>query len=78
MGESYAEYKEGDKVAKYGLSALVLGGAAAGAYKLGLLGGLFGFFKKAWQLLILAVAGLAAWVKNLVTGKKRPSGSGMQ
>lgn len=77
-GESYAEYKEGDKVAKYGLSALVLGGAAAGAYKLGLLGGLLGFFKKAWKLLIFAVAGLGAWIKNLVTGKRRPSDSGMQ
>ena len=77
-GESYAEYKEGDKVAKYGLSALVLGGAAAGAYKLGLLGGLLGFFKKAWKLLIFAVAGLAASVKNLVTGKKRPSDGGIQ
>lgn len=76
-GESYAEFKKGDKVAKYGLSALVLGGAAAGAYKLGLLGGLLGFFKKAWKLLIFAVAGLAAWVKNLVTGKKRPSDGGM-
>jgi uncharacterized membrane-anchored protein len=72
-GENYAEYKEGDKVAKYGLSALVLGGAAAGAYKLGLLGGLLAFFKKGWKLLIFAVAGLAAWIKNLVTGKQRPS-----
>ena len=71
-GESYAEYKEGDKVAKYGLSALVLGGAAAGAYKLGLLGGLVAFFKKGWKLLVFAVVGLSAWVKNLVTGKRRP------
>lgn len=72
-GENYAEYKEGDKIAKYGLSALVLGGAAAGAYKLGLLGGLIAFAKKAWKLVAFAVAGLAAWIKNLVTGKKRPS-----
>ncbi len=72
-GENYAEYKEGDKVAKYGLSALVLGGAAAGAYKLGLLGGLIAFAKKGWKLLIFAVAGLAAWIKNIVTGRKRPS-----
>jgi uncharacterized membrane-anchored protein len=74
-GESYAEFKEGDSVAKYGLSALVLGGAAAGAYKLGLLGGLLAFFKKGWKLLVFAVVGMAAWVKNLVTGK-RPPGAG--
>ncbi|TAL07161.1 MAG: DUF2167 domain-containing protein, partial [Verrucomicrobia bacterium] len=35
-GQSYAEYRPGDKVAKYGLAALVAGGAAVGAAKLGL------------------------------------------
>src|SRR5207302_9618398 len=34
-GENYAEYRSGDKVAKYGLAALVVGGAAVGAAKLG-------------------------------------------
>ncbi len=73
-GESYAEYREGDSVAKFGLSALVLGGAAAGAYKLGLLGGLFAFFKKGWKLAVFAVAGLATWIRNLVLGKRPPGG----
>jgi len=35
-GQRYAEYRPGDKVAKYGLAALVTGGAAAIAVKTGL------------------------------------------
>ena len=35
-GEQYAEFKSGDKIAEYGLAALVLGGAAAAAAKAGL------------------------------------------
>jgi len=34
-GENYAEFKAGDKIAEYGLAALVLGGAAAVATKTG-------------------------------------------
>lgn len=37
-GESYAEYRSGDKIAQYGLAALVTGGAIAVAAKSGLLG----------------------------------------
>jgi len=36
-GEKYAQWKAGDKIAKYGLSALVAGGAAAVLIKTGLL-----------------------------------------
>ncbi|MDR2625514.1 MAG: DUF2167 domain-containing protein [Zoogloeaceae bacterium] len=36
-GQRYSEYKEGDKVAEYGLAALVAGGAAAVLLKSGLL-----------------------------------------
>ena len=35
-GEQYAAFKPGDKIAEYGLGALVLGGAAAAAAKAGL------------------------------------------
>ncbi len=34
-GQRYAEYKPGDKIAKYGLAALITGGAAASAVKTG-------------------------------------------
>jgi uncharacterized membrane-anchored protein len=46
-GQTYAEYRSGDKVAKFGLAALVVGGAAVGAAKLNLLTGLLVMFKKA-------------------------------
>ncbi len=36
-GHRYAEFREGDKVAKYGLTALIAGGAGAVAMKTGLL-----------------------------------------
>lgn len=65
-GESYAEFKPGDKIAKYGLGALVLGGAAVGAAKLGLLGPVILFFKKAWKLLIIAVVAVLGVFKKLL------------
>jgi uncharacterized membrane-anchored protein len=72
-GESYAEYKPGDKVAKYGLGALVLGGAAVGAAKFGLLGPVILFFKKAWKLVIIGLVAVAAMFKkilNKITGNR--------
>jgi uncharacterized membrane-anchored protein len=50
-GETYAEWKPGDKVAEYGLAGLIVGGAAAAAVKTGL-------FKGLWK--VLAVGGIAA------------------
>jgi uncharacterized membrane-anchored protein len=68
-GETYAEYRQGDKVAKYGLGALVLGGAAVGAAKLGLFAWLAVFIKKAWKLVVLAVAAVASFIKKLFSGR---------
>lgn len=53
-GEGYAEYRAGDKVAEYGLTALVVGGGAALAAKSGLLGALAKFFGKGLKLFIAA------------------------
>jgi len=59
-GESYAEFTSGDKIAEYGLAALVLGGAAAVATKKGFWAVLAGLFAAFWKLLAgLAVAALA-------------------
>jgi uncharacterized membrane-anchored protein len=57
-GETYAEWKPGDKVAEYGLAALILGGAAAVATKKGLWAVLAGFFAAAWKA--VAAAAVAA------------------
>jgi uncharacterized membrane-anchored protein len=69
QGERYAEYKSGDKVAKYGLAALITGGAAAVAYKTGLLGKLGVLFAKAGKFLILGVIAVVAVIKKFFTGR---------
>ena len=72
-GESYTEYKPGDKIAKYGLGALILGGGAVAAAKLGLLGPVILFFKKAWKLVVIAIVAVAAMFKkilNKITGNR--------
>lgn len=57
QGQRYAEYRPGDKIAKYGLTALVVGGATAVALKSGLL-------KYIWKGLVVVVLGAAAFVKK--------------
>lgn len=69
-GETYAEYRQGDKIAQYGLAALVLGGAAAGAAKLGFFAWIAVFLKKAWKLVAVVVAGIAAAIGKLVGSRR--------
>jgi len=75
-GQSYAEYRSGDKVAKYGLAALVLGGTAVGAAKLGLFAWLAVLLKKAGKLIIVAVVAVVAFFKKILGklfgGKTQP------
>jgi len=56
-GNTYAEFRKGDKIAKYGLTALITGGAAAVAIKSGLLP------KLLKGLAALGIAGLAVLKK---------------
>ena len=63
-GQTYAEYRSGDKVAKYGLAALVTAGAAVGAAKLGLFGPLILLFKKAWKLIVIAFVAVIGVLKK--------------
>ena len=63
-GESYAEWKTGDKVAEYGLAALVLGGAAAIATKKGLWAVIATFMAAAWKAVAAAVVALGAWLRG--------------
>ena len=75
-GQKYAEFKQGDKVAAYGLSALVLGGAGVMAAKMGLLAKLGAFFGKAWKAIVFALIALGAVIKkifNKLTGAQRGS-----
>lgn len=71
QGEDYASFTSGDKVAEYGLAALVTGGAAAVAFKTGLLAKLGIFLAKAWKIVaVAAVAVFAAIGRLLGLGKK--------
>ena len=57
QGKSYAEWVAGDKVAEIGLTALIVGGAAAAAA--GLLG-------KIWRFLVAGIAALVAAIGGLI------------
>ena len=68
-GQRYAEFRPGDKIAEYGLAALITGGAAAVALKTGL-------FQKFWKLIVLGFVALAGalkkglvYLKRMMTGK---------
>ena len=61
-GQKYAEFRQGDKIAAYGLTALVVGGAGAAAVKSGLLA-------KLWKAIVGGVVALVALVKRLFKGR---------
>lgn len=69
-GETYAEFKQGDKVAEYGLAALILGGAAAVATKKGLWAVLGGFFAAFWKVLAAAAVAAVAGIGSIFKKKK--------
>ncbi len=61
---TYQAFAKGDKVAEYGLTALVVGGAAAAAAKGGL-------FKWLWKLIVVAFVALGGLLKKLFSSKKQ-------
>lgn len=69
-GERYSEFKEGDKVAEYGLAALILGGAAAVASKKGFFGVILAFLAGAWKILLIPFVFAIGWIKSLFTKNK--------
>lgn len=65
-GQRYADVKEGDKIAEYGLAALIAGGGAAVAAKSGVLKGL-------WKFIALAGAAAVAGLGKLFGRKNSNS-----
>jgi len=59
-GETYAEYRQGDKLASYTVGGLVLGGAALAAGKLGLFGKLGVLLAKGGKAIIFGVVAVVA------------------
>lgn len=73
-GETYAEYRSGDKIAKYGLTGLVAAGAVAAASK----AGLFNWVAKLGKGLIVILIAIAAGIKKLVSKMIGARGSDSQ
>ncbi len=69
-GEKYTEFKQGDKIAAYGLGALVLGGAAAVASKTGFWKVIVGFVAAFWKLLAVGAVAIVAGIGKLFGRKK--------
>ena len=71
-GEKYSEFKQGDRIAEFGLAALVAGGAAAVAVKTGfwkvLLGGLAAF----WKFIAAGVVALLAFFGKMFKREPKP------
>jgi uncharacterized membrane-anchored protein len=63
-GHRYSEFVSGDKIATYGLAALVTGGAVAVAAKSGLL-------RYAWKLIVVGVAAVGGIFKKLFGGREK-------
>jgi uncharacterized membrane-anchored protein len=58
-GSRYSDFARGDKVAEYGLTALIVGGAGAVALKTGLLA-------KLWKFIVMAVVALISFLKKII------------
>jgi uncharacterized membrane-anchored protein len=64
--ESYASFSSGDKIAKYGLTGLIVGGGLLVAAKSGLLG-------KMLKPIIIGVIAIGAFLKRIFVGKTKDS-----
>lgn len=68
-GEKYAEFKDGDHIAEYGLAALVTGGAAAVASKKGFFAAIALFLAKMWKLVLVGLVAIGAGIRKFFGGK---------
>ena len=68
-GQKYSEFRAGDKVAEYGLTALIAGGAAAAAIKSGLFAKLWKFIVLGFVALLGAIKKFFAYIKRMIKGE---------
>jgi uncharacterized membrane-anchored protein len=73
-GDSYADWRPGDKVAEYGLTGLIVGGAVAAAVKTGLFKGLWKVLLAGaaalWKFLLVAFAAVVGGLRSLFRRNK--------
>jgi len=65
QGQAYADFREGDRVAEYGLGALIVGGAAAVAAKKGFFAVIAKFLIAGWKLLLVGLVAVGGFFKRL-------------
>lgn len=70
-GKKYTDYIKGDKAAEIGLTALIAGGAGAGAAKVGLLAKILLVFKKIWILIIVGIGGVLKKIVGIFRRKPK-------
>lgn len=68
-GESYKEFRQGDRIAEFGLAALVVGGAGAAATKKGFGAAVVVFLLAAKKFAGVAIIGIFAWIVSLFRRK---------
>jgi len=68
-GKTYSEHASGDKVAGYGLAALITGGAAAVAVKSGLFASLLAGLAALWKVLLVGVVGIGSYLRKMFRRK---------
>lgn len=73
-GSRYADFVKGDKVAEYGLTALIAGGATAVALKTGLFAKLLALLAGLWKVIAVGLAALATRIKNIWNAIRGRSG----
>ena len=66
-GNKYAEFRSGDRLAEYGLTALIAGGAGAAAAKLGLFAALWKILAKGGKAIVVLVVGAIAGLKRMIS-----------
>jgi len=64
QGQKYAEFRQGDKVAEYGLTGLIAGGTAAVLVKTGV-------FKWLWKLIVAGGVAISAFFRKMIAAVKR-------
>lgn len=68
--QTYYAFRSGDKIAEYGLTGLIVGGAAAAAVKTGAWKWLVGILAAGWKFIGAAILAALAGLRSLFTRRK--------
>jgi uncharacterized membrane-anchored protein len=69
-GQAYTDFRSGDRVAEYGLGALIVGGAAAVAAKKGFFAVILSALAAGWKLVLVGLAAVGTFFKRLFNRNK--------